>query len=260
MRCVPNERAHPDATLEQRCAWWEEAQRKPSERRHDVACAASAALDASKKSLAESLRDEAARAAWREEVSHLDARQLVLMDESGTHVALTPLYSWAPKGQRAPGQVPRNRGRITTLLAALTLEGIQAPWTIEGGTDALAFETYVLEVLAPTLKPGQIVFLDNLAAHQGAAIRHLVEARGCTLRFLPSYAPDLTPIRGGVLQDQNTLAPGSCAGARGVDRRDRRGGSFRDERRCSWLVSACRVSPSCPTTLRTAVRGFRECW
>jgi transposase len=119
---------------------------------------------------------------------------MVFVDESGTHVALTPLYAWAPKGQRAEGQVPRNRGRTTTLLAALSLEGMQAPWTIEGGTEALAFETSVREVLAPTLKPGQIVILDNLAAHQGETVRQLVEARGCTLRFLPSYSPDLTPI------------------------------------------------------------------
>lgn len=127
-------------------------------------------------------------------MSQWDARQVVFVDESGTHVALTPLYAWAPKGQRATGQVPRNRGRITTLLAALSLEGIQAPWTSEGGVDTLAFETSVRQVLVPTRKPGQIVVLDNLAAHQGDPVRQMVEARGCTLRFLPSYSPDLTPI------------------------------------------------------------------
>ncbi len=119
---------------------------------------------------------------------------MVFVDETGTHVALTPLYAWAPKGQRARGQVPRNRGTITTLIAALSLEGLQAPLAIEGGVDGRTFETYVREVLAPQLEPGQIVILDNLGAHQGDAIRQVVEARACRLLYLPSYSPDLTPI------------------------------------------------------------------
>lgn len=116
------------------------------------------------------------------------------MDETGTHVALTPLYAWAPKGQRARGQVPRNRGKTTTLLAALSLEGMQAPMAVEGGVDGLTFETSMREVLAPQLEPGQIVILDNLGAHQGDTIRQVVEAHECRLLFLPSYSPDLTPI------------------------------------------------------------------
>ena len=139
-------------------------------------------------------RDEAARAAWREEMSPVDVRRLVFVDESGTHTALARLYAWAPRGQRAHAQVPRNHGQNTTLLAALTWQGLQAPWTVEGAIDTPAFETYVREVLAPTLQPGQIVVLDNLSVHKTDAIRQVIEARDCQLVFLPAYSPDLTPI------------------------------------------------------------------
>lgn len=89
-------------------------------------------------------------------MSHLNASQLVLVDESETHVGLTPLYGRAPKGQRTYGQAPHNRGKKTTLLATLLVESMQAPWSIEGAIDTLAFETYMSQVLAPTLKAGQI--------------------------------------------------------------------------------------------------------
>ena len=139
-------------------------------------------------------RDEAARARWREEMSPVDVRRLVFVDESGTHTALARLYAWAVRGQRAHARVPRNHGRNTTLVAALTWQGLQAPWTVEGAIDTPAFETYVREVLVPTLQPGQIVILDNLSVHQSAAIRQVIEAHDCQLVFLPAYSPDLTPI------------------------------------------------------------------
>ena len=115
---------------------------------------ASAALDAYKKSLAESLRDEAARATWREEGSHLDAGQVVFLDESGTHVALTPLYAWTPKGQRAsePGATQPGQNHHQTF-CPLASQASRRASPIEGGTDALAFATSVSEGLAPTLKP-----------------------------------------------------------------------------------------------------------
>jgi transposase len=80
------------------------------------------------------------------------------------------------------------------LIAALSLEGLQAPMAIEGGVDGRTFEIYVREVLIASLSPGQIVILDNLGAHQGDASRQLGEARQCRLLYLPSYSPDLTPI------------------------------------------------------------------
>ncbi len=159
-----------------------------------MAGAASARLDAYKKSLAASERDEAARAAWRQAAAQLDPEQLVFVDESGTNTALTRLYGWAPHDQRATDSVPRNHGRNTTLVAALTPEGLQAPWTIEGAMDTAAFERYVKEELGPTLRPGQIVVLDNLSVHKAERIREAIEACDCQLLFLPPYSPDCTPI------------------------------------------------------------------
>lgn len=107
---------------------------------------------------------------------------------------MTRLYAWAPHDQRATGSVPRNHGKNTTLVAALTPDGLHAPWTIEGAMDTAAFERYVEEVLGPTLRPGQIVVLDNLSVHKAESIRQAIERRGCTLLFLPPYSPDYTPI------------------------------------------------------------------
>ncbi len=108
---------------------------------------------------------------------------------------MTRLRARAPRGQRAYGEVPRNRGKNTTLIASITLEGAMgASMTIEGATDALAFEAYVEHFLAPSLEKGQVVVLDGLGAHRTEKVRELIEARGAQLLFLPSYSPDLNPI------------------------------------------------------------------
>jgi transposase len=127
-------------------------------------------------------------------IGYLPVNDLVFVDECGSNIALTPLYARAPRGERAFGSVPRNWGKNTTLLAGLTLAGIQAPMILEGAVDTLAFETYVEQVLAPSLRPGQIVVLDNLRVHKGERVRQAIEARGGQVLFLPAYSPDLTPI------------------------------------------------------------------
>jgi transposase len=119
---------------------------------------------------------------------------LVFVDERGTHRAMTPRSSRAPRGERAVGAAPRNRGRVTTLLASLSLGGMGAAMTIEGGTNQAVFEAYVEQGLAPTLRPGQGVVLDNVGAHQRATARQAIEARQCRVLFLPAYAPDFSPI------------------------------------------------------------------
>ena len=125
--------------------------------------------------------------------SRFDARRLVFVDESGFNTSMTRLRARAPRGKRAYGKVPRNRGKNTTLIAAITLEGgIGTSMTVEGATDA--FEAYVERFLAPTLEKGQVVVLDGLGAHRTKKARELVEARGADLLFLPSYSPDLNPI------------------------------------------------------------------
>lgn len=118
----------------------------------------------------------------------------MFVDETGTHIALTPLYARAPKGQRAVGKVPRNTGSNTTLLASLSLEGMGEALILPGAADSLAFEVYIEQVLAPSLRPGQIVVMDNLSIHQGERVRQAIEAKGCWLLFLPAYSPDFSHI------------------------------------------------------------------
>jgi transposase len=144
--------------------------------------------------LAASERDEEARKAWREAITSLDPQQLIFLDESGSNIALTRLYGWAPHEQRATGSVPRNHGKNTTLVAALAPTGLQVPWMIEGAMDTETFVWYITEQLAPTLRPGQIVVLDNLSVHKAERIRQAIEARHCQFLFLPPYSPDFTPI------------------------------------------------------------------
>jgi transposase len=103
-------------------------------------------------------------------------------------------YAWALKGQRAYCSVPRNRGSNTTVLSSMTLEGMGPALTVEGSTTSVVFETYVEQVLAPTLRKGQVVVMDNLSAHKGERIRDLIEEQGCELVYLPSYSPDFNPI------------------------------------------------------------------
>jgi transposase len=118
----------------------------------------------------------------------------VFVDETGSHIALTPLYARAPKGQRAVGKVRRNTGANTTLIASLSVQGMGEALILEGAADALAFEVYIEQVLAPSLRKGQIVVMDNLSIHQGERVRQALEARGCQLVFLPAYSPDFSPI------------------------------------------------------------------
>jgi transposase len=132
---------------------------------------------------------------WRWLASRFDAGRLVFVDESGFHTSMTRLRARAPKDKRAYGKVPRNRGKNTTLIAAIALEGAMGrPMTVEGATDALAFEAYVGHFLAPSLREGQVVVLDGLGAHRTERVRELIEGRGADVVFLPSYSPDLNPI------------------------------------------------------------------
>ena len=127
-------------------------------------------------------------------VATLDVRRLVFVDECGTYNSLAPLYAWAPRGRRAYAKVPRNRGKNTTLLASISAEGMGPCVVVEGTTTAEVFEAYVEQVLAPMLKEGQYIVMDNLPAHKGKKVRELVKARGCRLLFLPPHSPDLNPI------------------------------------------------------------------
>lgn len=122
------------------------------------------------------------------------AEKLHFLDEIGMHLGLTRLYGRAAPGERVVEATPGYSGPHYTGVAALTLQGVQAPWLLEGSMNGPAFEAYVQHVLAPTLRPGDIVVLDNLAPHKHDLIRTLMEARGATVEFLPPYSPDFNPI------------------------------------------------------------------
>jgi transposase len=140
-------------------------------------------------------RDEFLRAAWRALVSgRRDTRRFVFVDECSTNTSLSPIYGWSRRGSRARFEVPRNWGANVTLLSSMTLEGMGPSLAVEGPTTREIFEAYLQRVLAPSLKPGRIVVMDNLSSHKGSRVRELIEGRGCELLYLPPYSPDLNPI------------------------------------------------------------------
>jgi transposase len=130
----------------------------------------------------------------------------VLVDESGTHISMDRLRSRAPRGLRAYGEVPKNRGKNLTLITSMSLHGMGESTCVEGATDAIAFEVYVEHFLAPSLCEGQVVVMDNLGAHRPHKIRELIEARRAeVVVFVPSYSPDLNPIEQAFSKIKNIL-------------------------------------------------------
>ena len=123
-----------------------------------------------------------------------DPERLIFVDEMGANTSLSPLRAWSRRGERAHCSVPRNRGKNTTLLSSMSVEGMGPSVAVEGATDREVFESYLQEVLAPSLRRDQIVVMDNLSAHKGERVRELVESMGCKLLYLPPYSPDLNPI------------------------------------------------------------------
>jgi transposase len=159
-------------------------------------CQDGVGLDTKKKTLVASEQNEATRAVWRAQASQLSTPDLVVVDETGSQINMTPRYAYAPRGERAVGKVPRNYGANMTLIASLSPAGMGEALLLDGSADAVVFETYIEQILAPSLRPGQIVILDNLSIHQGPRVRQAIEARGCQLLFLPAYSPDFSPIEG----------------------------------------------------------------
>ena len=107
---------------------------------------------------------------------------------------MAPLRGWAPRGSRLPAKVPHGRWSTATFLAALRHDRIEAPWLLEGPIDGQSFLVYVEKLLLPTLRPGDIVVMDNLSSHKAKAVRRLIRSVGAKLLFLPKYSPDLNPI------------------------------------------------------------------
>jgi transposase len=124
----------------------------------------------------------------------LAPERLVFLDETGTHVAMTRDCAWSPIGQRAHDVVVRNRGRVLTVLGAIALDGVRAVMTVEGGTSREVFLRFAREHLCPSLRRGDVVVMDNLAAHHVREVRRVIEESGATVLFLPPYSPEMNPI------------------------------------------------------------------
>jgi len=107
---------------------------------------------------------------------------------------MAPRYGWNEVGQRLLAKVPHGHWKTTTFLAALRHDRIDAPWVIDGPINGEFFLLYVKEILVPTLKPGDIVVMDNLGSHKNKTVRRLLRDVGAKLFFLPKYSPDLNPI------------------------------------------------------------------
>lgn len=167
-----------------------------------------------KKTVSASERDEEARSIWRTGVETLTARRVVVVDESSTHLEMTSAYARAPRGERAYAQQRRNYGKNMTLLAGLRLEGMSAPMLIEGAVDTAVFETFVEQILLPTLQTGDIVVVDNLSAHKSKRVETLLAKKHCQILFLPAYSPDFSPIENAFAKIKQSLR---IAQARTVD-------------------------------------------
>jgi hypothetical protein len=150
-------------------------------------------------------RDEAARQAWRDGLAASAPQRFVFLDETATPTSLTRLRARAPRGERAIGTVPRRRWQSVTLLASVSTRGMGAAMVLNGAINREAFDAYVEQSLLPTLVPGQIVVLDNLAVHKSPRARALIEGAGCQVRFLPSYSPDFNPIELAFAKIKQTL-------------------------------------------------------
>jgi transposase len=125
----------------------------------------------------------------------IDSDRFVFVDECSSNISLAPLYGWARKGDRAHQKAPRNWGKNITLISSIGKEGgMGASLVVEGSTNGMVFQTYLEEVLCPTLNSGQVVVMDNLSAHKAERVRELIEEKGCELIYLPPYSPDFNPI------------------------------------------------------------------
>jgi len=136
----------------------------------------------------------AERAVLKAEQSKLDAPRLVFIDETAVTTKMVRHYGRSPCGERLVASVPHGHWKTLTLVAALRIDRMTAPYAIDGAMDGPSFLAYVEQVLAPTLHKGDIVFMDNLRTHKIVGVREAIEGIGATLRYLPAYSPDLNPI------------------------------------------------------------------
>ena len=159
---------------------------------------AATGFETKKKTLHATERDTAhacqARQRYRRKIRRYPVKRLKFIDETGVNIAMTRRYGRARKGQRVVDAVPKNFGRNVTILGALSCQGLDAVMTVDGATDTAVFRAYIEHVLTPTLRPGDVVVMDNLSAHKVTGIRAMIAAAGARLVYLPPYSPDYSPI------------------------------------------------------------------
>jgi transposase len=153
---------------------------------------------AKKKTLHASERDTTrvrlARRRYRNQIAAYPVKKLKFIDESGLNIAMKRRYGRAMRGKRVHDAVPKNFGCNVSILGSLSCHGMDAVMTVEGALDATVFRAYVCHVLAPTLRPGDVVVMDNLGVHKVQGIETMITATGAQLIYLPPYSPDWSPI------------------------------------------------------------------
>jgi transposase len=163
-------------------------------------CSGSSKLSGSvsKKSLHASEQDRPdvarRRLRWRQYQASVEPSRLVFIDETWAKTNMTRTHGWCAVGKRLVDKVPHGHWKTMTMLAALRSDRIDAPCVFDGPINGERFRAYVEQALVPTLKPGDIVVMDNLASHKGVAVRRALRRAGAKLFFLPPYSPDLNPI------------------------------------------------------------------
>lgn len=134
------------------------------------------------------------REQWRKYQNRIAPERLVFVDETWASTNMTPIRGWSPRGQKLIGRAPHGRWRTMTFIAALRSDRIDAPYVLDGPVNGQVFTAWVEQCLVPTLAPGDVVVMDNLASHKGKAVRRAIRQAGAKLLFLPPYSPDLNPI------------------------------------------------------------------
>jgi transposase len=188
--------AHPDFTLSQHMEWWNRRHGKPLQVSETLLSRAFRRLGwtRKKKTIGAVERDEVERTAFQAIMKTLPVKDIVVLDESSTRIGMIPLYARAPRGCRTYDHTIQNYGRNVTLLASMTVDGMQAAMALEGAMDEVAFAAFVREILVPTLHPGQVIIMDNLSSHKSDQVLNLLISAGCQVLFLPAYSPDFSPI------------------------------------------------------------------
>ena len=134
------------------------------------------------------------RRLWRSWQPFMDPERFVFIDETGASTNMIRRYGWAPRSERLIAAAPHGHWRTTTFVAGLRSTGLVAPLVLDGPMNGSAFLAYVQQFLAPTLRSGDVVVMDNLSAYKVAGVEDAIRATGASLLYLPPYSPDLNPI------------------------------------------------------------------